>query len=393
MFSQLTSTFCQDTNRLYREYHRMLSHGKNVIDLISGNVSHQNLFYPQKTLKKILAKATQRAKRYHPHPLGQPVARKAIYDFYFSKGIDFDTNHILLTPGTSVSYWYCFQLLANRGDEILCPKPSYPLFEYIAGLCGIRLAYYPLHLDTDHPIDIEEVKGQITSKSRAIIIISPHHPTGLVFNQPNLEKMAMLANQHQLPLISDEVFSEFLFDRTHFPRAAATQAPLVFTLNGVSKMFALPGLKIGWMAVSGKRSLVEKAMKTLEMIADTFLPVGETQQFAVPDIFRLGKTFLKKYLEEIQKRRHLSLKILSSFPHVQAYPPQGGFYLTLKIKNQDFQADEDHVALELLTQKRILVHPGYFYDLDPSYLVLSFVSRPMVLRKALQEMSDYFLKK
>jgi aspartate/methionine/tyrosine aminotransferase len=371
----------------------MVAQGETIIDLISGNVSHQNLFYPQKTLKKILAKATHRAKRYHPHPLGQAMARKAVCDFYLSKGIEFDLNHILLTPGTSISYWYCFQLLANPGDEILCPKPSYPLFEYIAALCGIRLTYYPLHLDPDHPIAMEEVEAQITSKSRAIILISPHNPTGIVFNQNGLEKIATLAKQHQLPLISDEVFSEFLFDRSHLPRAAATQAPLVFTLNGFSKMFALPGLKIGWMVVSGKRSLVEKTVKTLEMISDTFLPVGEVQQFAVRDIFREGKTFLKNFTKEIQKRRNLTLKILSRFPHLCPFPPQGGFYLTIKLKKQWKQANPDQWVLDLLTQKRILIHPGYFYDMEPFHLVTSFVSRPMILRKALQGMGDYFLEK
>src|SRR6185295_18345947 len=117
-----------------------------------------------------------------------------------------------------------------------------------------------------------------------IVLISPHNPTGMVANDKQLAGLAEIAARHDLPIISDEVFSEFLFGMDKLPRPAATKAPLVFTLNGFSKMFALPGIKLGWMAVSGDPTLVKKSMAALEMISDTFLPVNEIVQFAVPEI-------------------------------------------------------------------------------------------------------------
>src|SRR5204863_7569379 len=111
---------------------------------------------------------------------------------------------------------------------------------------------------------------QISTRTRAIILISPHNPTGMVADAAQLAGLAEIATRHQLPIISDEVFSEFLFGLDELPRPAATKAPLVFTMNGFSKMFALPGIKLGWMAVSGDESLVRKSLSALEMISDTF---------------------------------------------------------------------------------------------------------------------------
>src|SRR5947208_15923005 len=106
----------------------------------------------------------------------------------------------------------------------------------------------------------------------------------MVADEEPLRGLAEIAARHSLAIISDEVFGEFLFGRDAFPRIATTDAPLVFTLNGLSKMFALPGMKIGWMAVTGHPGLVRKSMAALDLISDTFLPVNEIGQFAVPSL-------------------------------------------------------------------------------------------------------------
>ena len=194
-----------------------------------------------------------------------------------------------------MSYWYCFKLLAEAGDEILTPQPSYPLFDYIAKLCGVQLRHYRLREDRGWAIDLNHLEDQITTKTRAIVLISPHNPTGMVAGESDLRALAEIAARHNLPIISDEVFSEFLFGMESLPRPASTNAPLVFTLNGFSKMFALPGMKIGWIGLSGDPRLVSKSLSALELISDTFLPVNEIAQFAVPQIFQQGLGFLSDY--------------------------------------------------------------------------------------------------
>src|SRR5262249_33999660 len=160
-------------------------------------------------------------------------------------------------------------------DEILVPSPCYPLFDSIAKLSGIQLHPYHLRERSRWEIDFEHLESAITSRTRAIILISPHNPTGAVASEEEVQKLADLATRRNLALIADEVFSPFLFGLKGLPsnrgqppvrglpRPAAQKAPLVLTLNGISKMLALPGVKIGWMAVTGEPTLVAKTMRAL----------------------------------------------------------------------------------------------------------------------------------
>jgi alanine-synthesizing transaminase len=370
LFSELAGRLSGSKNPLYVLHDRLKAEGRTVVDLVRGNVNEHGIVYPAGVLKEIINAATDAARVYRPDSLGQRVAREAIARYYGSLNIPAD--HIVITPGTSVSYWYCFKLLAEQGDEILCPQPSYPLFDYIAQLCGIRLTYYRLSESNGWAIDFEHLESQITSRTRAIVLISPHNPTGMVADAPQLARLAEVTRRNSLPIISDEVFSEFIFGLSEFPRAAQTPAPLVFTLNGFSKLFALPGMKIGWMTISGEPSSVQKAISTLELISDTFLPVNEIAQFAVPEIFQRGQEFLKQYVRWVERCRVQAIDGLRGVPFV---PPHGGFYVTVPVG-----IDEEQAAASLLEEQGILVHPGYFYDIAPDHLVMTFIDDPGALR-------------
>lgn len=388
MFSETADRFQGETNPLYRERDALLARGKTVIDLVSGNVHHHGILYPQSILNQALTAAAEEARIYKPHPLGQPIAREAISRSYREEGLGIPPERIVLTPGTSLSYWYAFKLFTEPGDEILSPRPTYPLFDAIAALAGVRMIDYRLREAGRWTIDSDHLASQITPRTRAIILISPHNPTGAVANEEEVTHLAEIAARHRLPIISDEVFSPFLFRRDRLPRPAATNAPLVLTLNGFSKMLALPGMKIGWMALSGETPLVQKALAALETISDTFLPVNETAQHAVPGLIEGAKEFLPGYQTAIQVRARLATDLLSRSGRLSFLPPEGGFYITVRIN--DSKTDEEEIALDLLRQHSLLVHPGFFYDLEPPHLVLSFVSEPSLLQTSLEKIISYF---
>src|SRR5262249_9692076 len=174
--------------------------------------------YPAETLAEILKEAAEAARIYRPDSLGQRPAREAITQYY--RGLQISSDHVVITPGTSVSYWYCFKLLTENGDEILCPQPSYPLFDYIARLAGVYMRQYRLDEKHGWAIDLDHLESQITTGTRAIVLISPHNPTGMVASEDELQRVAEIAARHALAIISDEVFSEFLFGLDAFPRAA-----------------------------------------------------------------------------------------------------------------------------------------------------------------------------
>jgi aspartate/methionine/tyrosine aminotransferase len=356
---------------LYVLHDELRAAGHTILDLVKGNVNEHGIVYPPAALQEILKKAAERARIYRPDSLGQLPAREAISAYYNGK---IPPAQILMTPGTSVSYWYCFKLLAEAGDEILTPQPSYPLFDYIARLCEVKLTTYELDEARDWAIDLEYLERQISAKTRAIVLISPHNPTGMVASMDQLHALAAIAARYEVPVIADEVFNEFLFGIESLPRPAFTDAPLVFTLNGFSKMYALPGMKIGWIGVTGEPHLVEKALSALELISDTFLPVNEAAQFAVSEIIESGRGFLPAYKRWITQCRDTAVECLSGCSFVA---PRGGFYVTLKLRH-----DEEEAALRLLGEKHILVHPGYFYDIAPDHLVMTFIQNPGELRRA-----------
>ena len=379
-FSSLSESLAASKNPLYILHDQLQAAGHKILDLVKGNVNEHGMLFPHEALREILREASDHARIYKPDSLGQSAAREAISSYY---GARIPASQIVVTPGTSVSYWYCFKLLAEQGDEILTPRPSYPLFDYIARLCGVTLTNYELDESRDWAIDLEHLERQISSKTRAIVLISPHNPTGMVASMDQLHELAAIAARYEVPLISDEVFSEFLFDYETLPRPSLTDAPLIFTLNGLSKMFALPGMKIGWIGISGDEHLVDKSIAALELISDTFLPVNETAQFAVPRIFAEGQGFLASYKQWITRSRNVAVDCLSGCSYAL---PAGGFYVTLRLHN-----DEEQSALTLLRDKRVLVHPGYFYDIAPNHLVMTFIQDPASLRTAFAAIAEHCL--
>jgi aspartate/methionine/tyrosine aminotransferase len=370
-FSSLADSLTAPKNPLYLLHDELRAAGQPILDLVKGNVNEHGIVYPHDVLEEILRDATEHARVYKPDSLGQIEARDAISGYYQN---NIPATQIVITPGTSISYWYCFKLLAEPEDEILTPQPSYPLFDYIARLCGVTLTTYALDESEGWAIDLEHLERQIGSRTRAIVLISPHNPTGMVASIEQLHELAGIAGRYEIPIISDEVFSEFLFGRDTLPRPAFTDAPLVFTLNGFSKMFALPGMKIGWIGVTGEDHLVEKTLSALELISDTFLPVNETAQFAVPQIFAKGQPFLDRYRQWIANSRNVALQCLTGCDVVH---PAGGFYITARLST-----DEDRAALQLLRDDGVLVHPGYYYDIVPDHLVMTFIQEQLNLRKA-----------
>jgi aspartate/methionine/tyrosine aminotransferase len=175
MFSTVAARLHGETNPLYKLRDQITAAGETVVDLTSGNVTEHGIMFPQPLLQEILAEGARRACVYRPDSFGQKPAREAVSRYYQRQGVSIPPGQILLTPGTSLSYWYAFKLLADEGDEILSPRPSYPLFDYIAALSGINLIPYSMDERRQWAIDLENLENTISNRTRALILISPRH--------------------------------------------------------------------------------------------------------------------------------------------------------------------------------------------------------------------------
>lgn len=373
-------------NRITATYRSLVAQGKPIIDLTNANPIECGFRFPFGLLEKEYRKYFQN-QFYHPDPKGDILARKAIQGYYASRDWGVNEASILLTAGTSESYLHLFTLLAQPGDHILAPLPAYPLFDHLAAQARISLRHYPLDESNGWKIDLDGLEEAIDDHTRAIILISPHNPTGAVHTEDDIRAVANIAATHNLPLICDEVFCEFLFTGHPYPRLASiANGPLVFTLNGISKMLALPSLKLGWIVVSGEPSRVSCIVDKLETQVDALLTTHTPIQQAFPALLAEGQSFQKSYTDEVRSRRDLALALIATSPHLTCNPPQGGFHLMLEVKTSK-PMDEEELVIRLMKEAGVFVHPGFFYDWEHgTHLVMSFLSPPERLEDGLQRL-------
>ncbi len=343
----------------------------SILDLTESNPTHCHFKYLDANLLSPLSSSANLA--YEPSPNGKQEARQAIQKYYAEKGIQIDEAQIFLTASTSEAYSHLFRLLTNAGEKILIPKPSYPLFHFIADLNDTQLDHYSLNYQNNRwQVDSDQLLGSVTSVHKAMIAVHPNNPTGSFLKTGEAKKLIKLASEKSLAIISDEVFSDYGFaeDPERWKSFADTKEVLSFTLGGISKCLGLPQMKISWIIVNGPKGLMNHAMERLEMILDTYLSVGTPSQAAIPYWFSQRNKIQSEIRERIVKN-YASLEKIFLNSGVSCLKIEGGWYGILKLP--DFKTEEE-IVLELLEKDHVLVHPGYFFDCEEGiYLVLSLL--------------------
>ena len=287
-------------------------------------------------------------------------------------------ERILLTASTSEAYAYLFKLLANPGDHVLVPRPSYPLFEFLATMENVGVRQYPLRYHGEWSIDLEALRGMIEPRTRAIVVVNPNNPTGSFAGEREVQELGALG----LPLISDEVFADYAFDG-RFRTLLDANAPLVFSMSGLSKVAGLPQMKLGWIVTGGPRR--RDAMERLEWIADTYLSVGTPVQCAAGRLLAAGEAVQG----QIRERTVANLAVLRDALRGSAadvLDVEGGWEAVVKVPR--IRSEEEWV-LQLLERRDVLVQPGFFYDFEQeAYLVVSLLTPSETFREGVGHLRE-----
>lgn len=353
---------------------RQLARG-GYIDLTSSNPTHHGHVFPAALLSQA-ADAYWVARRYEPDARGAPAARAAIAHYYAGRtpACSIPPAQIAITASTSEAYGLLLALLTDPGDNILTPAVSYPLLEYLAGIHRVELRPYALDERHGWQIDQASLRAKADGRTRLVLVISPHNPTGMVVRAA-LPALTAL----QLPVVCDEVFAEFGYSVDHVPPFAALHPELpVFMLNGISKMFALPDLKLGWIACNAPAH--QQYGERLEILNDMYLSSSGLIQAMLPVIMRDGGAFIGQMRRHIRHNIRIALELLGTSHQITAQPPDGGYYLFPAIAGWP---DEERLVLHLL-EHGVLVHPGYFYSYDHgTHLMISCLVAESQLRAGL----------
>jgi alanine-synthesizing transaminase len=371
MFSARTG-WTRAPNRLSTVVEARRGSGAPLLDLTETNPTRAGLRAPADILAAL---ADPAALAYDPEPLGRRDAREAIAAVGRRRGAEIDPDRLLLTASTSEAYAFAFKLLCDPGDAVLVPRPSYPLFEYLAGLESVQVRPYPLRYDGTWHIDLAELAEALTDRTRAIVAVTPNNPTGSFVKEAEADALRALAASHGAALLSDEVFADFPLreDPGRALTLFADGPALTLCLGGLSKSCGLPQLKLAWMALAGPAAAREEARARLEVVADTYLSVSTPVQQAAPAVLARAAELQAPIRDRIRANLGVLRGAAQGTP-ATLLDVEGGWSAVLHVPAT---RGEDEWVIALAEEDGVLVHPGYFFDFPrEAYLVLSLLPPP-----------------
>ena len=372
MFSQRTN-WRLSPNALSLAIEEARTSGQQILDLAVSNPTEAGVRPDAEIV--LAALANPEAMHYDPQPRGLLGARQAVCHYYReSHEVDLDPERLILTTSTSEAYSYAFRLLCNPSDEILVPKPSYPLFEFLADLADVKFVPYPLLYDHGWQIDLDSLYKAATVRSRAVILVHPNNPTGSFVSTTETAALNAFCRDRGLALIVDEVFLDYSRDGPPRRSFVTNADALTFTLSGVSKISALPQMKFAWVATSGPEEMVAGAGARLEIIADTFLSMNAPVQLAAAVLLDQRKQIQPILRDRLRVNLAELDRQVAGHPSCARLVVEGGWYVVLRVPA--VESDED-LAIRLLREASVSVHPGHFYDFpNEAHLVLSLITEP-----------------
>ena len=359
--------------------------GRTLVDLTDSNPTRCDIV---DTTALVALLGDPRGADYEPDPLGHPEARVAVARYYGDHGITIDPARVVLSASTSEAYGWLFKLLTDRDDAVLVPQPSYPLFGYLAALEDVRLVPYPLLREEHWRVDLDAVARSIDERTRAILVVHPNNPTGSFLRRDEAAALEELAAKHGLALVVDEVFVDYAhgaLPADRLPTFAGERRALTFVMSGLSKVVALPQLKLGWTLVLGPEAHARAAMERLEVIADTYLSVATPVSRALPQLLAARGPVQAAIRARTERNRAAiddAIERLGEHAAVRALPADGGWYAILEVPRT---RDEDAWVEMLIRDEGVVVHPGYFFDLDrEGCLVVSLLPEDRAFAAAIE---------
>ena len=378
-------------NALAKAGKALKASGVAVTDLTVSNPTRCGFDYSALGIDTVFADPANL--EYTPDPWGLPRARKAVSALYADMGPEAPVERILLTSSTSEGYNYVFRLLCDPGDSVLAPAPSYPLFQFLADVNDVRIDQYPLYYENGWHIYREALEASITAKTRAIIVVSPNNPTGSYLRADDMVYLRELALRRGLAIVCDEVFADYALEP--LPDAQRSMVgqkggPLTFVLSGLSKILAVPQMKLSWMIVQGEETLVREASPRLEMIADTFLSVNAPVQNACEKWFAIRKPLQEQIAARLRGNLETLRGIVATTNGLAVIPPEGGWYAVVRAAGIE---DEDAFVVGLLESGHVMVHPGYYYDFsEGAHIVTSLLVEPRAWAEGLGRLAAYYTR-
>jgi alanine-synthesizing transaminase len=331
--------------------------GKPLIDLTVSNPAECGFAYDTEAILKALRNPA--GMNYEPNAKGLELAREAVTQYYADRGDRVAVDDIVLTTSTSEAYSFVFRLLCDPGDELLVPAPSYPLLGFLADIQDVKLVHYPLVYDHGWQIDLHALEQAITPRTRGVVVVHPNNPTGNYCKRDEMQRLEEICAARGIAIIADEVFLDFALDGERRESFVGSKDALTFTMSGISKICGLPQMKVAWLVVGGPTAAKKEALARLEVIADTYLSMNAPMQLALNALLTTRHGFQAQLMQRVRANLAELDRQLAAQPCCDRLAMEAGWYAVVGVP-EPREDRGDHV--ERLLERRVLVHPGYFYD-------------------------------
>ncbi len=336
--------------------------GHEILYLNIGDPCKFDFPTPPHMIEAVL-KAMRDGHNGYAESLGIRPAIDAIHNEAEGKGFR-HIQSIFIGYGSGEVIDSCITALLNPGDNLLTPRPEYPLYGAIMGKLDCPVNDYDLDESNGWEPDVADIERKINSRTRAILLINPNNPTGAVYSKQTLEKILELARQHGLVIFADEIYEKLIFDsrEKHISIATlATDVPIV-TFNGLSKAYLVPGWRIGWAIATGPREVLHPYMEAVHRLLRARLSAPHPFQHAIRPALEGPQDHLPEVREKLRRRAEITIEWAKRTPRVKLVAPKGAFYAhpSLEIPEDDLTFVSD-----LLKQKHVLVVHGSGFGEKP----------------------------
>jgi alanine-synthesizing transaminase len=375
------------------EANRMEEEGIKVLKLNIGNPAAFGFSAPDEVI--IDMRDSIAGSQGYSDSRGIFAARKAVMQYAQLKGIPNVTMKDVYTGnGASELIQLSLHALLNTGDEILIPSPDYPLWTACANLAGGKAVHYICDESSDWYPDLEDIKKKITDKTKAIVIINPNNPTGALYSQELLEEIVKIAREHELIIFSDEIYDRLVMDGyKHISIASLCPDLFCVTFSGLSKSHMVCGFRVGWMILSGNKSIAKDYIEGINMLSNMRLCSNVPGQSIIQTALG-GYQSVNEYIVpggRVYEQRNFICDALNSIPGISVKKPKAAFYVFPKIDVQKFNiTDDNQFALDFLRQKRVLIVPGCgFHWPEPDHFRLVYLPRVPILKEVTDKLAAF----
>jgi len=313
--------------------------------------------------------------------------RQAIADYFASYSIPLDAENVIITVGGSEAIHFSFSVMADPGEQVIIPEPFYTNYNGYASFASVEIVPLTLRVEDGFRLPSKkEIEARITPKTRAILVCSPNNPTGTVYTAEELERVISLVKKHDLFLIGDEVYKEFIYDgATHKSILEYREIEdRVIVVDSISKRFSCCGARVGAVITRNK-----EVYQSLLRFSQARLCPPSVEQKAALAAYRMGKDYFQAVKEEYERRRDVLYEGLKSIPGIVMHKPQGAFYIIVRLPLKD----AEHFVQWMLTdfhldQETVMVAPaGGFYsssDKGRDEVRIAYVLKEQDLRRAIE---------